>query len=219
MSFLFKKKVLEVQAPKEVKHADGRELASPAEQKSIRIGLIVGHTKKDPGARLLGKPEHEYDYNSDVADLAKVYALGLPNAVVEIIYRDNVGIAGAYKKAHDLGCDCVIELHFNDYTGSVRGSETLCTFDNTDVDFAHVIHKQVCQVFERDGMSRGVKPVSRSARGAQNLYSFPEGVNCLVEPFFGDNQEDVLLAQRKMEDYAKALVDACLLWAKKKDLI
>ena len=68
--------------------------------KPFKIGVIVGHEKKAPGARL-SKPwlTHEYYYNSEIAQLMFTEGEKLANVDVEIFYRDGVGISGAYMKA------------------------------------------------------------------------------------------------------------------------
>lgn len=183
----------------------------------LALGIIVGHTKTAPGAALKGTGMNEYQYNSQVADLIKKNAPAWMK--VNIIYRDKLGISGAYAKAALLGCDVVIELHFNAYNGVVYGTETLCTQDADDVDFAHLVQKATCSVFNRNGMSRGVKVISASARGGGNVHAFKQGPNCLVEPFFGDNPKEVDLALKHKENYAKALIRAVEMHAKKKDFL
>lgn len=219
MSSLFKKKPGQItRLPSILPTGNQRELPHIGEQRFVKLGLIVGHTDKNPGATsILGVTE--YDYNSEIAALASKYANDKKEIKVIVIKRDEVGIAGAYHAAEKAGCDAVIELHFNDYTGEASGSETLCSPDLTDVEFAHEIHAGMCEAFGRSGMSRGVKVIPRSGRGAENIYSFPNGVNCLVEPFFGDNAKDWELAGDKKEAYAHALIESVILWAKKNDFI
>jgi N-acetylmuramoyl-L-alanine amidase len=142
-----------------------------------------------------------------------------PRVRVDTILRDEIGIAGAYQIAMQIGCDAVIELHFNAFDGKTSGTLTLCTIDDNDVAFAQIVHKKLCEAFKRDGQSLGVRCVSRVDRGAENLHSFPEGVNCLVEPFFGDEMKDALLGASSVEAYAQALVEAVVLWAKQVDLL
>ena len=161
----------------------------------------------------------EYDYNTEVARLMEAAARKLGSIQTVICLRDGVGISGAYRKAIEAGADAVIELHFNAFNGAASGTETLCTSDLTDVEFAHIIHGAICKVFSRGGSSRGVKAISRSGRGGQNLHAFPAGVNCLVEPGFGDHRDDAAMLIERREAYAEALIAAVNLWAIKKDLI
>lgn len=189
----------------------------------VKLGIIVGHTEKSQGACM---PKEiggysEYILNSEIAKLMKIYAeKKYPSLEVEIIKRDMIGIVGAYKKARELLCDCVIELHFNGFNGKVEGTVTLCTSDMSDVAFAKTIHQAMCKLFARMGNAdRGVKAVSKSTRGGINVHQFPGGVNCLVEPVFGDNIKDAKLLLENKDKYAGTLIDAVVLWAKQSNMI
>ena len=177
-----------------------RETPSIKEVQQFKLGLIVGHTKKDQGAVMKNKVT-EYQYNSQVAEACK--KLSDEHLKVEVIYRDGIGISGAYAKADKLKCDYVIELHFNAFNKKATGTETLCSNDDKDYDFALSVHTMLCKLFDRGGSSRGVKKIPRSGRGGQSCYSYPNGKNCLVEPFFGDAETE--LAMKKQELYAEEL--------------
>lgn len=224
MSSLFKKKSVQLPSPivapkPDGTYPDGRELPHASETKIIKLGIIVGHESRAPGAEL-ATGGNEYKYNSEVADLLAQYAKHeRPEIVCKVIKRDGIGIEGAYASLEAEKCDAVIELHFNAYNKNMTGTETLCSAASDDSEFAHIIQKAMCQVFGRDGQSRGVLAIGRNARGGQSVYAFPKGVNCLVEPFFGDNLSEAKMALEKKGPYAKALVDAVYLWASKKDLV
>lgn len=196
-----------------------RETPAPGEGRFVKLGIIVGHTKAAPGAKLAGTSQYEYHYNTEVAQIMAAEAKRRGNVIPVIITRDRGGISGAYREANKQQCDVVIELHFNAFNGKADGTVTLCTPDLTDVEFAHIVQNAMCRVFGRSGLSRGVKAIARSARGGGNVHAFPQGRNCLVEPFFGDNPREVALAQKLKVDYAHALVHAVIIWATKKDLI
>jgi N-acetylmuramoyl-L-alanine amidase len=214
----FKKKQQSLPAPQVVEIK--AEPLPQAHERIVHVGFVVGHDKKAQGAVMVGASElTEYQYNKEIANkILEIATKDYPTLKVSIIFRDGVGIAGAYQKAKELLCDCVIELHFNASEGKkATGTETLCTPDANDVEFAHIIHKQLCQVFGRDGNSRGVVVIGKSVRGAPNVYAFPDGVNCLVEPFFGDSEAK--LGIEKEGDYANALLQAVMSWAVKHDLL
>lgn len=190
------------------------ETPNDADPLKACLVVVVGHEKKAPGADFaLGGSE--YQYNSDIAARMKQYAeLKYPNLRVEIIFRDGVGIAGAYRKALTFKPDACIELHFNAFNGSAHGSETLCSVDAVDRQFAAIIQDKICGVFSRTGQSRGVKVLSRSGRGGQSVYSLPGSANALVEPFFGDNKDEAKMADQRRVEYSTALVDGVILWCK-----
>lgn len=198
---------------------DGPELLSPDSKGQVKLGLIVGHMASAKGA-IMYNGMTEYEFNTEVAKKCAAYAAkNYPNMVVSIIYRDGIGINGAYLEARKQLCDAVIELHFNAFDGQTTGTETLCTADVSDVAFAHTIHKKVCGALGRKTDSRGVKCISKSVQGGGNVHAFPGGVNCLVEPFFGDNLEDAKLGLRSQDVYVECLIDGVALWARQTDLI
>lgn len=190
-----------------------------ASEQVVHLGVIVGHTKQAQGAVMEhgGKKISEYEYNQEIAKKMVLAASKYPRLMVSTIFRDKAGISGAYNEARKMGCDAVIELHFNAFDKKVKGTETLCTPDKNDIEFANVVHRSMCETFQRIGASRGVRVIGRSVRGAPNVYAFPEGVNCLVEPFFGDAEADMAIS--KSDDYANCLLDAVQLWARHLDLV
>ena len=177
---------------------------------AIILGIIVGHDSKAQGADMCSPYSiSEYKYNSDIASLMQIYAKNrYPSKIAtKVIFRDGIGISGAYKKAAELLCDAVIELHFNCANGSAKGTETLCSYDQKDVSFATIVQKHVCQCLGREGQSRGVKKLAVSDRGSQSCYGYARP-NCLIEPAFGDVKTEAALMIEKKFDYAHCLVDA-----------
>jgi len=193
---------------------DGQTLATSNEP--FVLAVIVGHEKKAPGAVMHRSQGFmtEYNYNTSVALAMAAYAK-TKNVDVKVIFRDGIGISGANKKAASFKPDACIELHFNSFNAQAHGTETLCSADSRDVSFARIVQAKMCEAFERVGSSRGVKVIPRSARGGGNVHGLPAIANCLVEPFFGDNQSEAALAIAKRDTYARALVDAFLSWVSK----
>ena len=199
------------------KKEDDRETPLPDFEGSATLGIIVGHTRKARGAVFNNASfKNEYDYNSKVAEIAEKYAnLNFKNVLkTHVIFRDSIGITGAYNKAKEFDCDMVIELHFNAFNSKVSGTETLCTPDVGDKAFAKEMQDMQCNVFKRNGNSRGVKVLSLGARGAKNIYSYPAGYNCLVEPFFGDNPNEARLAYDVQDEYAEQIIESAVKFAK-----
>lgn len=194
---------------------DGRELPTHEEKPALHLALIVGHTKESSGAEMHGTRESEYEFNSRIAGIITGMADGLK---VSTIFRDNIGIKGAYEKANEIAADVCIELHFNAFNKQAFGTSTLCSTFNDDIEFAKIVHMFMCRAFERKDASRGVKVIPFSARGGKSVYSFENGPNCLVEPFFGDNEQEAKLAYLKEEAYATALIHAIKYWSEKKGL-
>lgn len=198
---------------------------SPGFKQKVKLGIIVGHTKTSPGATFFNKT-NEYVYNSEIArlmvEICKTKVLPIDPS---IIFRDGIGIAGAYAKAFAQGCDAVIELHCNAYNAKARGTLTYVSSNTEDVEFAHEIQKAMVSVFGTDGRpvtkekGRGVQVISRSDRGGSNVYAYPGMPNCLTEPAFCDEQQDCKLLMDKKWEYANGLLNAVVLWATKKDIL
>jgi N-acetylmuramoyl-L-alanine amidase len=190
------------------------DLDSTAAPDGATLVVIVGHDKTAPGATMAGGG-NEYIFNTDIAARVREYGLKkYPTLKVIIILRDGIGIVGAYRLARTHNPDACLELHFNSFNGSAHGTETLCSVNMNDRVFAQTIQAKVCGAFDRPGLSRGVKVVSKNARGGASCYGLPGSANCLVEPFFGDNPKEALLARERRIPYAMALLDGTVDWMK-----
>lgn len=204
----------------EATEANGPQLPSFTEKRKVKLGLIVGHTRSASGATMCAPYQYsEYEYNSELAKLAKHYSMSRTDIIADVITRDGLTIEEVYELCKEEGYDFVIELHFNAANGNAIGTETLCTIEQVDKDFASQVHWGICKALGREGSSRGVKCISRSARGGENIHQMPGTANCLVEPFFGDHPDDAKLGIDKMEALAMALIDSTTLWAKKVHLL
>lgn len=177
-----------------------------------KVAFLIGHDEKRQGA-VSSLGQSEYSYNSEVASAAFRLA---KNAGLDakVFTRNNWGIKGAYKAINkwiEEGEDGVaIELHFNAYNKTVRGTETLFDDDPADsIEFARHVHDAVCDAFKRKGkQNRGIKKRLEGA-GAYNLAQC-EVPGCIIEPFFGDNPDDAKLGKELLFEYAQALVDGTL---------
>lgn len=196
---------------------DERETPEPGEATMLKLAIVVGHEKKRPGATLYGGGS-EYDYNSQLAELIKEFSpeLGIETS---IIYRDGIGIGGAYRKVAELNPDCAVELHFNAFNGIAHGTETLCSPAQHDKDLAFEVQSAMCLVFNRPGLSRGVKVLAKGDRGSQSVYALGATANCLVEPFFGDNPQEAEMARQRQGELAKSIVKGAREWAAKAGLL
>lgn len=124
---------------------------------------------------------------------------------VEVIYRDYVGLKGAYKKARDLDCVAVIELHFNFVSNTaVSGFETLSSARPEDEEIADFVLKEIEKYTST--RNRGNKIKKKGQRGALSTEGF-DGPNCLLEPFFGSNEKDVLEARKWVPSMVVTLVE------------
>lgn len=191
------------------------EIKDPG-KKTVRLCLVIGHEENKPGAALHGGGS-EYTYNSKVALLAKEYAQEVLSDRLQVytVFRDGVGIKGAYEVVKNISPDACIELHFNAFNKKVSGSEVLY-HDNKDVkpeleyNFAKHILETIYKVFNRSTRRamRGEKDISPGQAGFYNLTRTHRFPCILVEPFFGDNPDESALAREKQKEYAIALCEA-----------
>lgn len=183
------------------------------------LALIIGHSKADKGAEGVAPlSKQEYDYNNEVAHLAKLEATK-HNIMVEIFYRDIGGVRGAYNSACawlDLnGSGAIMELHFNAANKKAIGTEVLYA-DTKDLKgfnekmFAQSVLDSMYLVFGRDGKSkRGLKRETgaKGERGYSNLSQTVKYPSIIVEPFFGDVTSEAKMALEKQNEYAISLIN------------
>lgn len=189
-----------------------------------RIGIIVGHEKKRPGAVLQFGPMKgtaEYAFNSVVA---RMVAKDIVDAggKSSVHFRDTLGIRGAYLQADKLNCDFIIELHFNSSADErASGVETLISTSNpySDVSklemrfaiaFADEIHAIGGNIVGRKRGSNGVLQVRKEDRGGQNVHTLQNTPTVLIEPFFGSNAAscEIFGSLRGQQKIAEAIFSA-----------
>lgn len=189
-----------------------------------RIGIIVGHEKKRPGAVLQFGPlkgTAEYAFNSVVA---RMVAKDIVDAggKSSIHFRDTLGIRGAYLQADKLDCDFIIELHFNSSDDErANGVETLISTSNpySDVSklemrfalaFSDEIHAIGGNVVGRKRGGNGVLQVRKEDRGGQNVHTLQNTPTVLIEPFFGSNAAscEIFGSLRGQQKIAEAIFSA-----------
>ena len=186
------------------------------------LALIVGHSKADKGAVGVSPlNQQEYDYNKEVAEIAKSEGSKL-NVIVEIFYRDNGGVLGAYKSATSWldknSGGAIIELHFNAANNKAIGTEVLYADvkDNKNVNekfFAQCILDSSCLAFSRDSKgNRGLKRETgaKGERGYSNLSQTVKYPSIIVEPFFGDVSSEAKMALERKNKYVVSLLEGYL---------
>lgn len=163
----------------------------------MKIAIVIGHTKKSPGAFSPHLKTHEYDWNTDLA-----ISIQCLSRDVGIFRRDFHGVPGAYAQAQAWGADKVIELHFNAAGEGATGTETLYVTDISK-PLALAVQKEMVSVLEmRD---RGAK-LPWQDRGRASLTALPGVPSIIVEPFFGSNAADCARASERKSDLARAIL-------------
>lgn len=184
-----------------------------------KLAIIIGHKFAHPGAKAI-EPinEYEFSYNSKVA---RRLAERLQTRQIEArIFDRNLGNLLCYLEVNEWVGEvkgAAIELHFNSFNdASARGTETLYQSGQADnLKFAKHVHDSVSLAFGRQGkLDRGIRLLKKGDRGYENLSL----LNCpavIVEPFFGSNAEDCILAKKVGHLYPESLANgvASYLWS------
>jgi hypothetical protein len=158
--------------------------------------ILVGHNRLKPGAKVIGY-QNEYMYNSKVGHVVKNLLPELEVCFYNELEKDYVVLA-------DPGF-IAIELHCNAFNGYVEGAEVLCLADDRNSEsYAEDFLFDLCDRFGK--RNRGVKKLEEGDRGYKNLKNAKTKgarIAVIVEPFFGDNDRDVIHSA----EYAQFLVD------------
>lgn len=169
-----------------------------------RIGVVVGHSKTDPGA-INANGRCEFDYNSELSDLVASELIDLGYEPV-VIWRDRA-YSQMPSKVNNVNIDFSVELHCNAFNTKATGSETLFWCMSTNGKrLAEAIHRNIVSVL---GLTdRGTKGKVASDRGALMLRKTHKP-HVILEPFFIDNPSDLIVGEERMEELAAAIAKGC----------
>lgn len=190
-----------------------RDVIQPRDTSRIgsnKLALVVGHTRRRPGALSVSPMSStEYSWNSDLAKRIEAAATHT-DIEVRIFYRDNIGIAGAYRQLASWGASSAVELHFNAYNGRVAGTETLYgTACAQSKQWAEIVQNKMVDLYQRTGRTnRGLKACPPYNRGARSVNALSHIPTCLIEPVFGDNSAEARLAEQLKDNLARELLAA-----------
>lgn len=166
----------------------------------MKVALVVGHTKKSPGAcnKLYGICEFKFNNWLVTEVAAKIF----DRCEVVIVYRDT------YKdlpgKINKLNPDFVICFHNNAFNTKVSGSETLYYHKSKKgKKMASIFQKEITSILQLK--DRGIKGKSSEERGGYIL-KYTNAPCIILEPFFIDNDTDYKIVVSK----SNALIEACI---------
>ena len=178
----------------------------------MNIGIIVGHTKKDPGALAPGCLSSEYSYNYDLASLISCHAALRGHCALIIEKQNDEDAHELAIRVNSLNINCCVELHCNAFNGKVMGTEVLyCDTNRFNILFSTILNEDICELYDRSKKTyRGSKQVKRGQRGYNNIASI-EKPCALIEPFFIDNPLDFENYGLKLKNkLAETIVLSCL---------
>ena len=179
---------------------------------SKKIAIIVGHNSRAQGAVRCTDGKSEFKWNVRLADLIRAHAGGDPDFEVAI-FRRQAGmsygkqIRGVYARADAWGADVTIELHFN--AAAAASASYTCTLSSGTAGSLALSEKlQAAQVAALGLRDAGVKIRERNGgRGWMSLWT-GRAPAALIEPYFGSNARDCILAEKRIEKLAEALYRA-----------
>lgn len=183
-----------------------------------KLGVVVGHTKKNQGAFSKTLGVAEYAWNKDLAARIEGFAAGMTDLTVQTFFRDGVGIKGAYQATDAFGADITVELHFNGSDNHrATGSAVLYYPRSTNGRrFATLLQKEISAVLGLKNWPRGSDGVltpfeaSGKEKRGQGSLSAGRAPATLFEPFFGSNPNDANTADKNKDRLAQAILDAAL---------
>ena len=170
-----------------------------------KLAIVIGHTDSAKGARLTYPFEfiQEYEYNTILAGLIKMYGLDFGKLDIKIFLRDGKGIVRTYDEVERWQADLSIELHFNSFSGNAEGSTVLYGSIPRSNLLAEMANENINMVMEN--RDRGAKFIGISERGGMNVNS-GQVPRILIEPFFGSDFEDARRGLLQIHELAKALL-------------
>jgi len=169
----------------------------------MKLAIVIGHTRKSPGAFSPHLQQSEYDFNTDIA----IRILALAGEHVGVFRRDGHGVAGAYAQAKAWGATAVVELHFNSSANpEAHGTETLW---KTPVSETLARSVQAAMVRALDLKHRGAK-LPWQGRGEASLTALPNIPSIIVEPFFGSNPTDCARVSERKDQLARAILEGAI---------
>lgn len=186
--------------------------------KNYDIGIIVGHSQKRNGAYAL-EPINDYEYNYNLY-IAREMADLIDDAGYRcLIVNSSKTIFDACDKIMKANCKVCIELHFNNAGKLSYGSEVLYNSRNEiNKKFAQYMQDVLVSTFNRTGKGdRGIKEKLKGHAGFSNCYEIKDIPNCLLEPFFGNNKDEVKLMIEKKPEYIANVADALIGWIREEN--
>lgn len=167
----------------------------------MKVALVVGHRKGSPGAVNKTTGISEFAFNSDLAEFIKA-AVGF--CQVEVVYRK--GYMGLPGKVNELQPDFIISLHCNAFNKKASGTETLYHHNSSK-------SKRLAEILQEETVAcLGLPDRKIKARGVEDRGGYllkNTNAPCVIwEPFFIDNDEDLIVAQCHKDELALACIES-----------
>ena len=163
--------------------------------------LVIGHKKSSPGAVNESSELTEFSFNDHLAiDIEKAVS----DVNVQRVYRRT------YKTLPDdineLNPDFIVSLHCNAYNKEVSGTEVLFSHNSVrGKQAASILQNKLLQAL--NFKDRGLKSVTVEDRGGF-LLRYTNAPCVISEPFFIDNDKDLIVVNENHDKLVKAYAEA-----------
>lgn len=193
---------------------------------TVNILLIVGHNPIVQGAYSDHLQQSEYDYNLSLARKLEGSNVILDHATrtattinTHITYRTHNETRATFTRDIVVpfldrnSIHFIIELHFNAFANQqANGSELLHTLPPSHQPLLNTFYNEFSRNYP-DTRKRGLKHVMPSNRGYTNLTRLRKTHNittpiCIMEPFFGSNEQDCNNATLHLYSAYRAAIEA-----------
>lgn len=167
----------------------------------MKKAFVIGHHYLSQGAYSKFLKESEFTYMSKVAKYLPPGDVYFHNPYIQS-YKKRMKEVSKKLNKYDL----VLKLHFNAFNEMAKGCEALYYYKNIKGEniankFIDAVHKEF-SINKRE--AKGLD--SKKQRGYRALY-YPKPTTLILEPFFGDNEEDAAKFKGKYKKYAKLLIE------------
>jgi N-acetylmuramoyl-L-alanine amidase len=166
----------------------------------MKIAVVIGHSESSPGAMNKRHVMSEYEFFRALAyDIKENFSEHNMSDEIVVVEREN-GYAKLPHEINSFNVDLVVSLHANAHNTEVSGCEMLYYHKSEKGKVvAQIFQDRLCILF--NNKDRGIKPKSSEDRGGYLLKE--TNAPCIIcEPFFIDNDEDYLKAERKFDSGA-----------------
>ncbi|MGD2092792.1 MAG: N-acetylmuramoyl-L-alanine amidase [Candidatus Aminicenantes bacterium] len=166
-----------------------------------KCALVIGHKKESPGALNAKNGLTEFEFNNYLAKRIERRRIGVK---IHRVYRQTyAALPGEINKLYP---DFIVSLHCNAFNGNASGTEVIYYHRSKK-------GKQMAEILQDYLVShlglpdRGIKSSIVDNRGVYLLKN-TKAPAVVAEPFFIDNDSDLLRAQEDLEGLAQAYANA-----------
>lgn len=195
-----------VPEPEATPVAEEAPAGPPETPRTVKVGIIVGHKPSRPGATNQRYRMSEYTFNSALAEAIVSILKRSPWIKPFVIFRQPDSYSKLPAKVNATGVEFAISLHANAYDKSATGTEVLYYEGSPKgKELARILQSSLLLAL---GLAnRGIKPRDEEDRGG-TLLRYTSMPCVIAEPFFIDNDGDLIRARDRWTELATAYADA-----------